>query len=97
MAGKSTEITVRLTPTMRRIIDERVARGDFASEGDLIRAAFRVWLREQAEHEQRLEAIRAKIRRSIEDPRPDVPLDEVRLEMERFFEEQSETPSDATA
>ena len=42
-----------------------------------MREAFRTWQRQQDEHEERLASLRARIDRSMNDPKPSVPAEEV--------------------
>lgn len=62
---------------MKRTPEERVASGQFASASELMREAFRTWQRQQDEHEERLLSIRARIQKSIDDPRPSIPIPDV--------------------
>ena len=71
------KISMTLTPEMNRIIKQRVEAGDFASSSELIREALRVWQKQEDEHQERLASIRARIQRSIDDPRPSIPAEEV--------------------
>jgi len=74
--GAAEKISISLTPELSRLVKERVERGQFASTSELIREALRVWQKAEAEHEERIAAIRARVRASVDDPRPSVPLDE---------------------
>lgn len=78
------KISITLTPEMNRIIKERVEAGDFASSSELIREALRVWQRQEAEHQERLAAIRARIQASLDDPRPAVSVAQARNEFRRY-------------
>lgn len=71
------KISITLTPEMNRIIKQRVEAGDFASSSELIREALRVWQKREDEHNERLAAIRARIQKSIDDPRPSIPAEDV--------------------
>ena len=71
------KISITLTPEMNRLIKQRVAAGDFASSSELIREALRVWQKREDEHQERLVSIRARIQKSIDDPRPSIPAEEV--------------------
>jgi antitoxin ParD1/3/4 len=63
------KISITLTPEMNRLIKQRVAAGDFASSSELIREALRVWQKQEDKHQERLASIRARIQKSIDDPR----------------------------
>ncbi len=70
------KISITMTPDMLRALREPVEAGEFASTSEVIRDAVRVWQRLRLEDAERLDAIRSRVRRSIADPRPSVPLDE---------------------
>lgn len=71
------KISITLTPELNRIIKQRVAAGDFASSSELIREALRVWQKREDEHRERLASIRARIQKSLDDPRPSIPAEDV--------------------
>jgi antitoxin ParD1/3/4 len=71
------KISITVTPAMKRTLEERVASGQFASASELIREALRVWQKLEDEHQERLASIRARIQKSIDDPRPGIPAEEV--------------------
>jgi antitoxin ParD1/3/4 len=71
-AGK---ISITLTPEMNWIIKQRVAAGDFASLSELIREALRVWQTQEEEYQERITGIRARIKRSMDDPKPNIPAE----------------------
>jgi len=71
------KISITLTSAMNRMIQKRVKSGQFASSSELIREALRVWQKQEDEHQERLASIRARIQRSIDDPRPSIPAEEV--------------------
>jgi antitoxin ParD1/3/4 len=77
MSAPAEKISITITPTMKRVLEERVASGQFASVSELMREAFRTWQRQQDEHEERLASIRARIDRSMNDPRPSIPAEDV--------------------
>ncbi len=77
MSSAAEKISITVTPAMKRVLEERVASGQFASASELMREAFRTWQRQQDEHEERLASIRARIQKSLDDPRPSVPAEEV--------------------
>jgi len=62
---------------MNRMIQKRVKSGQFASSSELIREALRVWQKQEDEYQERIASIRARIQRSIDDPRPSIPAEEV--------------------
>ena len=70
-----------MTPEMMRVIRASVEAGEYASTSEVLRDAVRVWQREREAHAERVDAIRARIRRSVEDSRPAISLDEVQDRM----------------
>jgi antitoxin ParD1/3/4 len=70
------KLSVTVTPAQARLIREKVENGSFGSASEVIRAALRAFQREEEEHAERIASIKARIKASIEDPRPPVPIDE---------------------
>lgn len=81
----SKPITVTLGK-QQQSVDTRVASGAYASASEVMRAALRALDREE---QAMNEVLRARIRASIDDPRPSVTADEAEAEMARFMREQS--------
>jgi antitoxin ParD1/3/4 len=63
--------------SLLQIIRDSVAAGEYPSTSEAVHDAIRVWQRQRSEDAERLNAVRDRIRRSLEDPRPDTSLDEV--------------------
>jgi antitoxin ParD1/3/4 len=80
------KISVTMTPEMLRIVRQSVEAGEYASTSEALRDAVRVWSRQRIEDAERLTAIRARIRRSLDDPRPSLSAEDTQWEMQRFFE-----------
>jgi antitoxin ParD1/3/4 len=78
------KISITITPDMLRTIRESVAAGEFASNSEALRDAVRVWQRQRIEDAERLAAIRARVRRAIDDPRPSVPIEKAFDRIERL-------------
>ena len=95
MDETATTLDIELTPEMVRIIRQRVETGSFASPSDLMREAFRTWLKGEMEYEERLAAVRARVRQSLGDPRPSVPLDEAFDRIERLYLERRKARGEA--
>lgn len=91
------KISITLTPEMLRLVEAAVEAGEFASVSEALRDAVRVWQRAREERAERLEAIRARIRQSIDDPRPRLTLDEVDARLEAVFRELEAKENDAAA
>ena len=68
------KLSITLPAEMVRTIKSKVDAGTYASTSEVIREAVRLWQRQEEEHAERLAAIRARVQRSLSDPRPDVPL-----------------------
>ncbi len=62
------KISITITPSMKRVLEARMASGEFASASEIMREAFRLWLRQQEKHEQRLAAIRLSVQQFNENP-----------------------------
>ena len=87
MSNAAEKISITITPAMKRTLGERVASGQFASASELMREAFRTWQRQQDEHDERLASIRARIQKSIDDPRPSIPAEEVFDSLRKMHEQ----------
>ena len=75
-------LTVTIPAETAEALQDSVRRGEFASESDALVAAAKAW-----EKQRTLETIRERIRLSIEDPRPSIPIDEVEAHLERYMAE----------
>lgn len=71
------KISITMTPEMMRVIRASVESGEYASTSEVLRDAIRIWQRERKENAERVDAIRSRIRRSVEDPSPTVGLNEI--------------------
>ncbi|SFL22717.1 ribbon-helix-helix domain-containing protein [Methylobacterium pseudosasicola] len=78
-------ISVTLPPETVRALRERVEAGEYASLGEVLEDAVQAWQSRRQEDAERLDAIRARIRRSLDDPSPPLSLDEVEAQMEILF------------
>lgn len=87
------KISITVTPAMKKTLEERVASGQFASASELIREALRVWQKQEDEHQERLASIRARIQKSIDDPRPSIPADEVFDRLKEMHEQKLKAAS----
>lgn len=75
------KLSVTVTPQMAQMIREKVESGQYASASEVIRAGLRALQYEEEERAERLEAIKARIRASIEDPGPGYSNEEVFAEV----------------
>jgi antitoxin ParD1/3/4 len=80
------KISITMTPEMLRIIRESVDAGEFASTSEVLRDAMRLWLRKRAEDAARLKVIQARIRYSLDDPRPDLAEEEADAVLDAMFD-----------
>jgi len=76
-------ISITLPDDLVRLIREKVSTGAYASVSEVIREAVRVWQDREREQEAHLADIRVRIERSLADPRPSRPMDEVFDRLER--------------
>jgi antitoxin ParD1/3/4 len=86
------KISITVTPEMNRIIKQRVEAGEFASSSELIREAFRAWHKQDEEYRERLAAVKRRIKRSIDDPRPSLSTKEARAELARHARRGTKAP-----
>lgn len=81
------KISITVTPEMLRLIRESVEAGEYASTSEVIRDAMRLWQRRREEHAEAIKSIKARIRRSLDDPRPSLSSEEVRAHMEAYMDQ----------
>ena len=79
------KISITMTPDMLRSVRESVAAGEYASTSEVMRDAVRLWQRQRLEDSERLMAIRTRIRRSLDDPRPALTGEEVATHLGALF------------
>ncbi|TRD00514.1 type II toxin-antitoxin system ParD family antitoxin [Mesorhizobium sp. WSM4303] len=91
------KLSVTVTPAMARMIREKVEDGSFGSASEVIRAALRAFQREEEEHAERMASIRARVKASIEDTRPNLTGAEVRDRLQKFAEQYSSRVDDSAA
>jgi antitoxin ParD1/3/4 len=80
------KISITVTPEMLRLIRESVEAGEYASTSEVIRDAMRLWQRRREEHAEAIKSIKARIRRSLDDPRPDVSEEQASAALEEMFD-----------
>lgn len=79
------KISITVTPEMLRAIRDSVDAAEYASTSEVIRHAMRLWQRERDEHAERMASIKARIRKSLDDPRSDLTRKELDELMEAFI------------
>lgn len=81
------KISITLPPDMLRLLRDSVAAGEYASTSEALRDAVRTWHRQRLEDAERLTALRARVRRSLDDPRPSLNEAELEAQLEALFAE----------
>lgn len=76
------KISITMTPEMMQVIRASVASGEYASTSEALRDAVRIWQRDRQEHAERLDAIRQRVKSSVDDPRPSVSEAEVQKRLQ---------------
>ncbi|WP_341858129.1 type II toxin-antitoxin system ParD family antitoxin [Sinorhizobium medicae] len=79
------KLSITLPTEMADAIKARVEAGLYGSTSEAMRAAVRALLRDEEEHEERLAAIRARVRQSLDDPRPSPTGREVRKHLNSLY------------
>ncbi|MDX8492607.1 type II toxin-antitoxin system ParD family antitoxin [Mesorhizobium sp. VK22B] len=87
------KLSITVTPAMARMIREKVEDGSFGSASEVIRAALRAFQREEEEYAERIASIRARVKASLEDPRPSVPMEEVDARLRELFAQRTRAAS----
>lgn len=88
-------VTITLTADMLQSVRDTVEAGEFATTSEAMRDAVRVWRRQRLEDAERLNAMRARIRLSLDDPRPSLTEHEAEAEMDRFMKGQEKASRNA--
>jgi antitoxin ParD1/3/4 len=71
------KLSITLPATLARLVREKVAKGTYASNSEVIREALRLWHDREQSRTRRLEEIRSELSEAIDDPRPSVGAEEV--------------------
>ncbi|CDZ50870.1 ribbon-helix-helix domain-containing protein [Neorhizobium galegae] len=79
------KLSITLPDDMADAIKEWVESGRYSSTDDAMRAAVGALLREDEDQESRIEAIRERVRKSIDDPRPSLTGAEVRQHLDALY------------
>jgi antitoxin ParD1/3/4 len=83
------KLSITLPSEMVMAIKSRVESGDYASTSEVFRAEVRVWLRQEEEYQERIASIRARVQASLDDPRPNLTMEE----MDEWIETLTDRPS----
>ena len=75
-------ISIAMPPELLRAVRESVDAGDYSSTSEALADAIRVWQRQRVDDAERLDAIRVRVRRSLDDPRPDLTDEDMDIDLE---------------
>jgi antitoxin ParD1/3/4 len=78
-----------------KAVEDLVEIGGFASPDEAVLAAIEAWHQTADDPAQRLEAIRLRVRRSIDDPRPSLSVEEVDAALDQMMAEAQSVPGRA--
>jgi len=79
------KLSITLPENMVHTIKQQVKAGTYASTSEVLRAAMRAWMRDEEEHEARIASIKAKIKRSLDDPRDNISSEKAREQFNAIF------------
>jgi len=79
------KFSIMLPQELADAIVSRVETGQYASTDKAMQAAVDALLREDAEQDERLAAIRNRVKRSLDDPRPSISGNEARAHLDRLY------------
>ena len=86
------KLSITLPADMAQMIRNQVAAGAYSSNSEVIREAMRLWQDRRIEKEQRLDAIRAKIKEAADDPRRITDAELTRYFDDRLAEAEKDEP-----
>ncbi|CAA2140440.1 ribbon-helix-helix domain-containing protein [Methylobacterium bullatum] len=89
------EISITMTPELLRAVRESIEAGDYTSTSEVMRDAVRLWQRHRMEDAGRLSEIRSRVRRSLDDPRPDLTTTDADRHLARLFADEGTETSGA--
>lgn len=78
-----------------KAVNDLVDIGGFASADEAVLAAIEAWHQATDDRAQQLEAIRLRVRRSIDDPRPSLSVEEVDVALDEMMAEAQSVPGRA--
>ncbi|WP_438749549.1 ribbon-helix-helix domain-containing protein [Pararhizobium sp. O133] len=71
------KLNVTLPAELVEIINNRVDAGLYASSSDVVQAAMKLFLADEQQHEAAMASIRARVKASLDDPRPSITADQM--------------------
>lgn len=80
-------ISITLAPDTLRTVRQSVESGEYVSVEAMLDEAVHALQRQRRENAERLDVIRARIRHSLDDPRPDLSSEDVQEYLDGLFAE----------
>jgi antitoxin ParD1/3/4 len=80
------KLNVTVPSDLARMVREKVETGAYASDSEVVGKALRLFREREAEREQALAEIRAKVQEALDDPRPNLTSEEVRRSLAEHHE-----------
>lgn len=87
--ARAKDVTVTVSREAAEAIREGIASGDYNSPEDVVSDALSLWRQRRQDDAGRLDDIRARIRRSLADPAPNIESEQVDAELDRLLEQAS--------
>ncbi len=79
------KLSITLPTNMVNTIKNKVRTGDYASTSEVLRAAMRTWMKKEEEHEAHLDAIRQRVKYSLDDERESLSSEQMKERMDNLF------------
>lgn len=79
------KLNITLSEDMADVIKARVESGVYGSADEVMQAAIGALLREEEDRDDRLDTIRERIRKSLDDPRPNLSSAEARKHLDAVY------------
>lgn len=80
------KLSITLPAEVIEAINYRVEAGTYASASEVVLAAMQALAEQDDDYEERIASIRARVKASIEDPRPRLTADQVRARIDALIE-----------
>ncbi len=79
------KLSITLPGELARLVRDKVAEGNYASNSEVIREALRLFKDREAIKQQKMEWLRAELQKSIDDPRPSADASDTFAKLEARF------------
>lgn len=79
------KLSITLPGELARLVRDKVATGNYASNSEVIREALRLLKDQEAIKEQKMEWLRSELQKSIDDPRPSIDANDTFAKLEARF------------